>query len=100
MSDTAPQSWCIAPAGTLLTAEFDGQTVVYHTGVGHTHWVSPVAAAVLQELAAHPQDLATLRATLAADVGPEDEPLLDEALDETLAHLVKLSLIEARENTP
>jgi PqqD family protein of HPr-rel-A system len=100
MSGSAQPAWRIAPAGTLLTAEFDGQTVVYHTGVGHTHWISPVAAAVLHELASRPRDRNALRAALATWVGPEDLPLLDEALDETLDNLAKLGLIEPQADTP
>lgn len=92
---SATPAWRIAPAGNLLAAEFDGQTVVYHTGAGHTHWVSPVAAAVLHELAAGPRPRNALYAALRDWVEADDLCLLDESLDETLAHLAKLNLIEA-----
>ena len=90
----APTAWRIAPAGDLLTAEFDGQTVVYHTGAGHTHWVSPVAAEVLYQLGQASQDEAMLYAALGLLVSPEDQPMLADALQETLEHLKSLTLIE------
>lgn len=97
MSITAhPQagSWQIAPAGQLLTAEFDGQTVVYHTGAGHTHWVSPVAAEVLNCLRQGAQDEATLYTALSELVSAADLPMLADALQETLERLKNLTLIE------
>jgi len=78
----------------LLTAEFDGQTVVYHTGAGHTHWVSPVAAEVLNCLNRSIQDEAGLYAALSELVSQEDMPMLAGSLRETLDHLKNLSLIE------
>lgn len=97
MSITVPpqaDSWRIAPAGQLLSAEFDGQTVVYHTGAGHTHWVSPVAAEVLYRLSQGPQNAATLYTALSELVSAEDLPMLADSLRETLEHLKKLTLIE------
>jgi len=88
------RSWRIAPAGQLLTAEFDGQTVVYHTGAGHTHWVSPVAAAVLNCLKRSLHDEAGLYESLSELVSQEDLLMLAESLRETLDHLKNLSLIE------
>jgi PqqD family protein of HPr-rel-A system len=87
-------SWQIAPAGQLLTAEFDGQTVVYHTGAGHTHWVSPVAAEVLYQLSLNPQNASALYTALSKLVSEEDLPMLADSLKETLEHLKKLTLIE------
>ncbi len=87
-------AWQIAPAGHLLTAEFDGQTVVYHTGAGHTHWVSPVAAEVLNCLRQGTQDEASLYTTLSELINAEDLPLLTDSLHETLEYLKNLSLIE------
>lgn len=87
-------SWQIAPAGRLLTAEFDGQTVIYHSGAGHTHWVSPVAAEVLYRLSQGPQDESTLYTALCELVGAEDLPMLSDSLRETLDHLKTLTLIE------
>lgn len=87
-------SWQIAPAGQLLTADFDGQTVVYHTGAGHTHWISPVAAEVLNCLRQGAQDEATLYTALSELIGAEDRPMLAESLQETLEHLKNLTLIE------
>lgn len=87
-------TWCVAPAGRLLTAEFDGQTVIYHTGVGHTHWVSPVAAEVLHQLSLNPQNTSTLYTALSELVSQEDLPLLADSLQEALEHLKKLTLIE------
>lgn len=93
---TRPQagSWQIAPAGQLLTAEFDGQTVVYHTGAGHTHWVSPVAAEVLNCLRHGAQDEATLYIALSELVSAADLPMLADSLQETLERLKNLTLIE------
>lgn len=87
-------SWRIAPAGQLLTAEFDGQTVVYHTGAGHTHWVSPVAAEVLYRLSQGPQVETTLYTALSGLVSAEDLPMLADSLRETLDHLKTLTMIE------
>lgn len=87
-------SWRIAPAGQLLTAEFDGQTVVYHTGAGHTHWVSPVAAEVLYRLSQGPQNETTLYTALSELVSAEDQPMLADSLRETLDHLKTLTMIE------
>lgn len=90
------QTWCVAPAGSLLTAVLDGQTVVYHTGAGHTHWVSPVAAEVLHRLSLAPQNETALYSALIELVdNPDDLPLLADSLKETLEHLNKLTLIEA-----
>ncbi len=91
----APTAWRIAPAGDLLTAEFDGQTVVYHTGAGHTHWVSPVAAEVLYQLGQASQDESVLYAALVQLVNPEDQLMLADSLQETLEHLKSLTLIES-----
>lgn len=91
----AQTTWHIAPAGQLLTAEFDGQTVVYHTGAGHTHWVSPVAAEVLYRLSLAPETEDTLYTALSELVGSaEDLPMLADSLKETLEHLKQLTLIE------
>ena len=86
--------WRIAPAGTLLTAEFDGHTVIYHTGAGHTHWVSAVAAEVLDRLNQGPQDEAAIYASLSELVSAENLPLLADSLPETIEHLKNLDLIE------
>lgn len=88
------RSWKIAPAGQLLTAEFDGQTVVYHTGAGHTHWVSPVAAEVLNCLRRGAQNEAALYTALSELIQAEDLPLLTDSLQETLEYLKNLTLIE------
>jgi hypothetical protein len=90
------QCWKICPAGTLLTAVFDGQTVAYHTGAGHTYWISPVAAEVLSALAAGINQHASLHAHLSQMVDADDMPLLDESLRETLEHLSQLNLIETQ----
>jgi len=87
-------TWCVAPAGSLLTAEFDDQTVIYHTGAGHTHWVSPVAAEVLHQLSLNPQNTSALYTALSELVSQEDLPLLADSLQEALEHLKKLTLIE------
>jgi PqqD family protein of HPr-rel-A system len=87
-------SWKIAPAGQLLSAEFDGQMVFYHTGAGHTHWVSPVAAEVLHCLRQGAQDEATLYTALSELVSVDDLPMLADSLHETLEHLKNLTLIE------
>lgn len=97
MTDTEPNMqtiWRVAPAGSLLAAEFDGQTVVYHTGAGHTHWVSPVAAEVLHQLSLKPQNASALYTALSELVDQEDLPLLADSLQETLEHLKQLTLIE------
>jgi PqqD family protein of HPr-rel-A system len=86
--------WHIAPAGQLLSAEFDGQTVVYHTGAGHTHWVSPVAAEVLHQLEHGPRDERALYKALSELVEDSDIPMLADSLRETLDHLKSLTLIE------
>jgi PqqD family protein of HPr-rel-A system len=86
--------WHIAPAGQLLSAEFDGQTVVYHTGAGHTHWVSPVAAEVLHLLGQGPHDESALYAALSELVDAENVRMLADSLRETLDHLKNLTLIE------
>lgn len=98
MTDRIPESpmeWRVAPAGSLLDAEFDGQTVVYHTGAGHTHWVSPVAAEVLYLLGSGPRSEAALYADLSAQVSPDDLPMLADTLRETLDELRSLTLVEA-----
>jgi len=88
-------TWHIAPAGSLLSAEFDGQTVVYHTGAGHTHWVSPVAAEVLFQLSQSPRTEAALYTALSELVSSKDDlPMLADSLKETLEHLKQLTLIE------
>lgn len=97
MTTTEPNmhtTWRVAPAGSLLTAEFDGQTVVYHTGAGHTHWVSPVAAEVLHQLSLNPQNASALCTSLSELVDRENLPLLANSLQETLEHLKRLTLIE------
>jgi PqqD family protein of HPr-rel-A system len=97
MTATEPaiqKTWRVATAGNLLTAEFDGQTVVYHTGAGHTHWVSPVAAEVLHQLSLNPQNVPALFAALSELVSQEDLPLLADSLRETFEHLKQLNLIE------
>ena len=97
MSAMTPSSptWRIAPAGQLLMAELDGQTVVYHTGAGHTHWVSPVAAEVLHRLQQGPSDEPSLFTALSELVSDTDVGLLADSLRETLDHLKHLTLIEA-----
>ena len=97
MTATKPNmqtTWRVALAGSQLTAEFDGQTVVYHTGAGHTHWVSPVAAEVLHQLSLKPQNVSALYTALSELVDQEDLPLLTDSLQETLEYLKQLTLIE------
>lgn len=95
MTQSGTTSWHITPAGELQTAEFDGQTVVYHTGAGHTHWISPVAAAVLHELSRGANSHDQLHTALLDLVEENDASLLNDALTETLEHLKALDLIEA-----
>lgn len=89
-----PRLWRIAPAGELLRAEFDGHTVVYHTGAGHTHWISAVAAEVLGLLDHGPSTEADLYLALSGQVDQADIPLLADALRETMEELRSLTLVE------
>jgi len=88
------EMWRIAPEGSLLTAEFDGQTVIYHTGAGHTHWISAVAAEVLNRLGEGPQNETSLYTALSELVSAENLPLLADSLHQTLEDLKHLALIE------
>ncbi len=92
--DVESLRWRIPAAGELLEAEFDGQTVVYHTGVGHTHWVSPVAAEILHLLGIDAMTIGELRDALVDVVSPQDIDLLDESVHEAIERLNNLSLIE------
>lgn len=88
------RTWRVAPAGRMLTTLFDGQTVVYHPGTGHTHWISAVAAEILERLGGAPMNEAELRSALVPMIRPDDLHMLDESLRESLDYLEQLTLIE------
>ena len=98
-----PISWRLAPGQQLLHRCWDGECVLYNDLTGDTHLVDEFTLELLELLRTGPMPSALLAATLGADppatpdrAGPGDAALPpDEALDEVLADLAALYLIEA-----
>jgi PqqD family protein of HPr-rel-A system len=80
--------------GRYLFAEWDGQSVLYHTGSGDTRWISVLARLALDELAAGPRTFSELNAALRPMVQASDHDWLEESLGETLQELSELDLLE------
>ncbi len=90
----APRRWRRTGEGAYLFAEWDGQSVVYHTGSGDTRWINPLSRMVLDLLADGPADQAGLFLRLRDAVAESDRAWLDEALGETLQELHEMELLE------
>lgn len=86
--------WNLTAASRYLFAEWDGQSVLYHTGSGDTRWVSTLARMVLERLRDGPLDRAGMFEALRPAVQESDLAWLDDALGETLQDLYELDLLE------
>jgi PqqD family protein of HPr-rel-A system len=91
---SAERPWRLTSVGRYLYAEWDGQSVLYHTGSGDTRWISALARLALEQLEGGPRDFAELNAALRPAVSEEDHGWLEEALRDTLQELLELDLLE------
>jgi PqqD family protein of HPr-rel-A system len=86
--------WKLTSVGRYLFAEWDSQSVLYHSGSGDTRWISALARLALDQLAAGPRTFSELNAALRPMVQESDHAWLEEALAETLQELSELDLLE------
>lgn len=103
----SPTSWRLTPGQLLLHRCWDGECVLYNDLTGDTHLVDEFALELLELLRAAPLPAALLAAALGADLPGAPDPAglgdaalaphgpLDNPLDEVLADLAALHLIEA-----
>ncbi|MBI5331594.1 MAG: HPr-rel-A system PqqD family peptide chaperone [Betaproteobacteria bacterium] len=91
----APHPWRLTREGDYLFADWDGQSVLYHTGSGDTRWISALSRMILETLRAGPADHAALFASLRDVVAEADRSWLDDALGEALQELYELDLLES-----
>lgn len=68
--------------------------VVYNRLSGNTHLVSPLAAQILDHLSQHPTDSSEIARNLAAENGIEVADDLITSVEELLANLEVLGLVE------
>jgi PqqD family protein of HPr-rel-A system len=85
----SPPSWRLAPGQRLVHRCHDGECVLFNDLSGATHLVDDITLGLLQALADAPQTASAL----AGDADPDTLA----ALDELLAGLAALYLIEAVE---
>ncbi|MBW8371051.1 MAG: HPr-rel-A system PqqD family peptide chaperone [Thiobacillus sp.] len=84
-----------SPPSRLLKSWGD-EAVVYDTASGDTHYLKPLTLALYQSCRDHPDYTATeLAAALAARLGVADTPQLHELIEDTLASLRKIGLLES-----
>ena len=86
--------WRALTDSDLLWRSWDDEYVVYHTGSGDTHALTPLAADVLRALQ---QDLATreeLTRRIAASFDISCDAELAAHIEEILAHLKRADLVE------
>lgn len=86
--------WRLAPGQRLVHRCHDGECVLFNDLSGDTHLLDESALDLLQALAAAPQSAAAL-AAWGADTQEEIDPDSLAELDELLADLAALYLIEA-----
>jgi len=84
--------WRLVPGQRLVHRCHDGECVLFNDLTGDTHLLEEAVVALLQALHAAPGPAAILAGS---DGLPEADPDLLDELDEVLADLAALSLVEA-----
>ncbi|MEX0777451.1 MAG: HPr-rel-A system PqqD family peptide chaperone [Phycisphaeraceae bacterium] len=69
-SATAAPRWRTPRENQLLWRRWGDEVVVYHTGSGDTHQLSPLAVLILEDLARQPRSTDELIAHLQIDADP------------------------------
>lgn len=88
------RSWRISPGQALHWRAWDDEVVLYNDLSGSTHLLDPAALELLQSLQAGPAD-AVMLATRLADRFDADGADLCTVIDDMLAALGRLDLVEA-----
>jgi len=83
----------ITPAG-VRWRQWEGEVVAYHPGSGDTHLLSPIAGAVLEAVAGGAHDEVAIVAAVAARLDLNDNDGLAAMVEEAIATLARLGLLE------
>jgi PqqD family protein of HPr-rel-A system len=86
--------WCISPGQQLAARGWDDEFVLYNDLSGDTHLLDGDSMALLAHLQQAPASVATLVATFADGLDPDDAAALPETIATLLAQLAGLFLIE------
>jgi PqqD family protein of HPr-rel-A system len=79
-----------------LLKSWGDEAVAYDTASGDTHYLKPLTLALYQTCRDHPgYSSDELVATLASRLGVADTPQLHELIEDTLAGLRKIGLLES-----
>jgi len=89
--------WRLAPGQRLVHRCHDGECVLFNDLSGATHLVDDITLGLLQALAEAPQSASDLAGDAGDPAAPDPDPDTLAALDELLAGLAALYLIEAVE---
>ena len=88
----SPPIWRLVPGQRLVHRCHDGECVLFNDLTGDTHLLDESALALLEALRQAPQSAADLAGL---DGLPESDPTLLAELDDLLADLAALSLVDA-----
>ncbi len=89
-----PTIWSVHPTRAALRRTWDGEAVVYDPVSGSTHYLDPVAAAVVGRLSASPASAASVSRSLLSEFDAGGEADLLAAVQDALAKLRQMDLIE------
>jgi PqqD family protein of HPr-rel-A system len=91
--NTDPE-WHVVGAFELLWRSWGDEVIVYHTGSGDTHLLSPAAAEVLRTLQRTPTNAKELTAQVAASLKTPPDEEFELHIEDVLATLNRLGIIE------
>jgi PqqD family protein of HPr-rel-A system len=85
-----------SPGPSHLLKSWGDEAVIYDTASGDTHYLKPFTLALYRACHDHP-GLGTVKlaATLAARLGVENTPQFHERIEDALASLDKIGLLES-----
>jgi PqqD family protein of HPr-rel-A system len=93
----APALWWVPRAADFLLRDWDADGVLYDIASGDTHRLGALHLELLELLQQRPQAAEALATSLAADLPEHLAPEMQRQLiDDALAELAELGLIEAR----
>jgi PqqD family protein of HPr-rel-A system len=92
--------WRVPEPSGLHWRDWDGEHVVYHEASGDTHRFNDVGALALRLLADRPRTAAHLVDELTSRTPGADRATLGQTVDELIARLCDLGLIEPQDDSP
>ena len=93
-------AWRVPEHSGLHWRDWDDEHVVYHAASGDTHRFNDVGAAVLRQLTDRSMTASGLVAQLASQVPDADRATLAHTVDDLIARLQDLGLIEPDDDSP